>query len=254
MKNGLNFVSLKLCALMGLIYLFQVMFNLDLAYAPYESESWKFFISFFAHGSTQHLLNNLFFIGVFGTLFERFVDEKSLLEVFILSAIFANTTAFIFYTNSAIIGASGGAMGILAALTVIAPKKIGLAMGVPVPMYIAFLIYVAINLIGLGVENNVAYEAHLFGMITGILYGIQVKKSKKVEKNLNKNKKNKKNSSNVSTLPTTPKPKTKNNKQSSNKKKKIKENKKEAKTDDEEQNFENWEERIKEWEKEYMRK
>ncbi|MFB6114864.1 MAG: rhomboid family intramembrane serine protease, partial [Candidatus Nanohalobium sp.] len=118
-----------------------------------------------------HLFNNLFFIALFGSIYELHTSEYNLYKTFLVSALFANLAAFIFFPDSFIIGASGGAMGILAALTVYRPNQIGLALGIPAPMWAVLIIYIFINFAGLTGAGNVAYEAHLLGILSGAYLG-----------------------------------------------------------------------------------
>lgn len=164
--------SLYFTAFLGLVYALQVFTGFDPGFQAYTSPDVNFFLSFLGHSSLEHLFNNLFFIGLFGTLFELLTSRKTFIYTFFVSAVFANFSAFIFYTDSAIIGASGGAMGLLSALAIYKPRKIGLAMGVPVPMWAVLIIYILINTAGLGVETGTAYEAHLFGLVTGVFIGM----------------------------------------------------------------------------------
>jgi len=170
-NENLNFTALKLCGLLTVVYILQLATGFDPGFQAYDSPNINFFLSFLGHSSLEHLFNNLFFIGLFGTLFELLTSRKTFIYTFLISAIFANFSAFIFYTDSAIIGASGGAMGLLSALAIYRPKKIGLAMGVPVPMWVVLIIYILINTAGLGVDTSTAYEAHLFGLVTGSIIG-----------------------------------------------------------------------------------
>lgn len=131
----------------------------------------NFLLSIFGHADGEHLYNNLFFILVFGSVLELRTSSKVFLGTFIGSALLANLSAFIFYTESAIIGASGGAMGVLAALAAYRPRDIGLALWVPLPMWAVLLTYLFINFAGLTGSGNVAYEAHLIGMFVGLGIG-----------------------------------------------------------------------------------
>lgn len=164
--------SLYFTVFLGLVYALQLATGFDPGFQAGTSPDINFFLSFLGHSSTEHLFNNLFFIGLFGTLFELLTSRKMFVYTFLISAVFANFTAFIFYTDSAIIGASGGAMGLLSAIAIYRPNKIGLALGVPVPMWAVLIIYIMINTAGLGVETGTAYEAHLFGLVTGSIIGL----------------------------------------------------------------------------------
>lgn len=167
-----DFSAIHLSVILGAVYLVQVAIGFEPGFNASVSPWWKFFTSFFGHSDAQHLYNNLFFIALFGTLYRLMTSEKIFWGTFFVSAIGANLTAFIFYPGSFIIGASGGAMGLISALAVYKPRKIGLALGVPAPMYVVLIMYLLINFAGLTGSSSIAYEAHLFGLVTGFLIGM----------------------------------------------------------------------------------
>lgn len=163
--------AIKLSAVMAIVFALQYSFNLQLGYRAWESPFWKFFTSIIAHGGLEHLTNNLFFIALFGSIYELHTSEKEFYKAFFISALFANLAAFIFFPESHIIGASGGAMGVLAALTIYRPNQTGLALGIPAPMWAVLLIYIFINFAGLTGGGNTAYEAHILGLLSGVVLG-----------------------------------------------------------------------------------
>lgn len=173
-QETLNYTALYLCAFLFLVYGAQVFFNLELAYRP-GVEYYRFFTSFFAHSSLEHLLNNLFFLGLFGTVFEIHTDSRTFYTTFLISAVLANLTAFVFYPETFILGASAGAMGVLAALAVYRPNQIGLGLGVPMPMWAVLIAYIFIDLVGLGGVNTTANEAHLAGLLVGGIIGLSLR-------------------------------------------------------------------------------
>lgn len=167
--------SLKFSGFLVLVFAFQILFQPDLGFNASSSPWWRFFTSFVAHSGPEHLFNNLFFLGVFGYMYEKLTSGKIFLLTFLVSAVFANFSAFFFFPETAIIGASGGAFGIMAALAVYRPNNLGLALGVPVPMWAAFLLYLLIQLAGLSSTTLTAYEAHLFGMVSGTVIGLHLR-------------------------------------------------------------------------------
>lgn len=175
MKKDVNYYALQLCFLLAVVFGIQYFFGFEPGFNASNSPVWKFFTSVFGHSDLQHLLNNLFFIGVFGTMFELFTDSRTFLLTFVGSALFANLSAFIFFPATTIIGASGGAIGVLAALAVYRPNEIGLALGVPAPMWAVLAVYILINVAGLSASNSVAYEAHLMGMMVGAVVGYRLR-------------------------------------------------------------------------------
>lgn len=173
-----NFTALKLCGIFAGVFALQSFTSFDPAFSASGSPWWKFFTSFFGHGDLQHLINNLFFIGLFGSIYERFTSSRVFIVTFLVSAVFANVSAFIFFAETSIIGASGGGMGLMAALAVFKPRKIGLALGVPAPMWLVLFMYVLINVAGLSSVTSTAYEAHLLGLVAGGLIGMQLRESR----------------------------------------------------------------------------
>lgn len=170
-----NWGAVKLSALLSFVFGLQVFYNVDLAYKAFESPFWKFFTSFLAHGGPEHLFNNLFFIALFGSIYELHTSEIEFYKAFFVSAVFANLAAFVFFPDSFIVGASGGAMGVLAALTVYRPNQTGLALGIPAPMWAVLIIYIFINFAGLTGGGNTAYEAHLLGIVSGAFLGYRMR-------------------------------------------------------------------------------
>ena len=170
----LKYSALTLCGFLFMVYSIQVFYNLELAYRP-GVEYYRFFTSFLAHSSLEHLLNNLFFLGLFGTVFEIHTDSRTFFTTFLISAVLANLTSFIFYPETFILGASAGAMGVLSALAVYRPNQIGLGLGVPMPMWAVLIAYIFIDLVGLGGVNTTANEAHLAGLLVGGIIGFSLR-------------------------------------------------------------------------------
>lgn len=169
-ENQIKYSALILCGFLFLVYSLQVFYNLELAYRP-GVEHYQFITSIFAHSGLEHLLNNLFFLGLFGTIFEIHTDSKTFLTTFFVSGLLANLTAFVFYPETFILGASAGAMGVLAALAIYRPNQTGIGLGVPMPMWAVLISYIFIDLVGLGGTNTTANEAHLAGLLVGALTG-----------------------------------------------------------------------------------
>lgn len=176
--SGISFAALSLCGFLFMVYGLQVFFGLELAYKP-GAEHYRFFTSFFAHSGLEHLLNNVFFIGLFGTVYEMHTSSRVFVTTFLVSAVLANFTAFVFYPETFILGASAGAMGVLSALAVYRPNQIGLGLGVPMPMWAVLIAYVFIDLVSIGGMNSVANEAHLAGLFTGALIGYRLRNPEK---------------------------------------------------------------------------
>ena len=177
-----NFTALKLCAIFVLVFAFQSFTGFSPGFRPGEP-FWKFFTSFFGHSGIEHLTNNLFFIALFGSVYERWTSSSTFIWTFLAAAVAGNLTAFVFFPDSFIIGASAGGMGLMAALAVYKPNQIGLGLGVPLPMWAVLISYIFIDLSGLTAATNVANEAHLLGVLAGAVIGFNLRDKKYGKKN-----------------------------------------------------------------------
>ena len=101
---------------------------------------------------------------------------KKFLLVFFVSGILANIISVFFYPSS--LGASGAISGIIGALIIVRPMLVVWAFGLPMPIFIAGIVWVAGDLIGAigyfagNPIDNTGNIAHLAGMFFGLLFGI----------------------------------------------------------------------------------
>ena len=142
---------------------------------------WRFITAIFLHGSVSHLIYNLFALIMFGLILEKLIGSNKILIVFFISGILANIVSFNFYPSS--LGASGAIMGIIGALAVIRPLMAVWVFGMILPMFIAAIIWILGDLIGLFTPDNVGHIAHLsgilFGFVLGFIFRINQEKIKK---------------------------------------------------------------------------
>ncbi|OGJ15451.1 hypothetical protein A3K73_04235 [Candidatus Pacearchaeota archaeon RBG_13_36_9] len=136
-------------------------------------QPWRFLTSVFLHGSFAHLLYNLFALALFGSILEKLIGGKKFLTVFFLSGLLANLVAVNFYSSS--LGASGAIYGILGCLAVIKPKMAVWVYSLPMPMFLAAILWIAGSIIGIFIPDNTGHIAHLSGIIIGLLFGLFVR-------------------------------------------------------------------------------
>ena len=137
-------------------------------------EPWRFITAIFLHGSLPHILYNGFALILFGSILESLLGSKRFLAVFFITGIGANIVSLPFY--DAALGASGAIFGILGALIILRPKMMVFVYGIPMPMFIAGIIWVAGDVLGLFIPSNVANLAHLAGVFFGFIFGALYKK------------------------------------------------------------------------------
>ena len=131
---------------------------------------WTLVTSMFLHGSVEHLLYNMFALGLFGFILETIVGSRRFLVIFFAGGMFASIGAAIFYP--AAIGASGAIFSVLGALTVLRPRMVVWVGGAPMPMFVAAIVWASIDLIGMFSPGQTANAAHLFGLGFGLAYAV----------------------------------------------------------------------------------
>ncbi len=136
---------------------------------------WQFLTAIFLHGSVAHLLYNIFALILFGIMLETIIWSKKFLGLFLISGILANIASFHFYSAS--LGASGAIMAILGCLAVLRPLMTVWAFNLPMPMFIAALLWVGgsvLGIFGFG-DQSTGHLAHLSGIVLGVCYGFYLR-------------------------------------------------------------------------------
>ena len=186
-----KFYSLWLCAIMIFVFLFQLFVNgfTELLILDDSSfvQPWRFLTAIFLHGGAGHLLYNIFALALFGSILEKLITGKKLLLVFFLTGLIANLIAVNFYSSS--LGASGAIFGVIGALIVIRPGLPIFAFGIPMPIFLAGIIWAAGDLLGAAAYfvgnpiNNTGNIAHLSGMVIGLFLGFLFREKERFREN-----------------------------------------------------------------------
>jgi len=138
------------------------------------SQPYRFVTSIFLHGSFSHLIFNLFALIMFGLILESLIGSKKFLILFFAAGIFSSLITVNFYPSS--LGASGAIYGIIGALTIIRPLMTVWAFSLPMPMFIAAIIWISLSFIGVfSPMDNTGHIAHLAGIFSGIIFGLYFK-------------------------------------------------------------------------------
>ncbi len=200
MEKKFKFYAVKLSILMIGIFLLQVLFprftDLFILNALSWSEPWRFATSIFLHGGVVHLLYNLLALIVFGSIVERLIGRARFLIIFIITGVLANLVSVNFYSSS--LGASGAIFGVIGALIILRPSMMVWAFGLPMPVFIAGLLWAAGDILGAygflmgNPISNTGNIAHLSGMIFGFIFGalfrrIVERQKKKINVSLDEN-------------------------------------------------------------------
>lgn len=161
---------------------------------------WTIITSIFFHEKFWHILFNMIMLSVVGGIFRQYLKEKHLLITYIIGGIVGNLAYILSYnffpvfdiavSQSIAMGASGGIMAILAAITVYRPShKLNLLFIGPVKLIWITIFFFIIDFISIPNGNAGGHIAHIGGALYGALsvlfyvkFGFKFPNFKKSEK------------------------------------------------------------------------
>lgn len=151
-------ISPKLISLLGLVP------------AIFLSRPWTIVTNLFIHGGLWHLLANMLTLYFFGRYLSRLIGNNKLLIVYFAGGILGNILYILLGEPlSVAVGASGSIFALAGALTMMRPKLSVLVFPIPVPLPL----WVAVigGFLILSFLPFVAWQAHLGGLIIGLIAG-----------------------------------------------------------------------------------
>ncbi|MEK6983085.1 MAG: rhomboid family intramembrane serine protease [Nanoarchaeota archaeon] len=183
MKFEIKSAVMPLIALTAIVFMLQIILGNSftssymLISRDVFSRPWILLTSIFLHGSINHLLFNMYGLWIFGSYVESRIGAKRFLLIYLVSGTVAAFLSSFFYERA--LGASGAVMGIIGTLIILMPD-LGLLLFfvIPMPLWLAGVLYALLDLIGVFFPSGVGNIAHLAGMGLGLLYGLHLKKQK----------------------------------------------------------------------------
>lgn len=156
------------------------VFILQLAYLPLTdsfklvssdalARPWILVTAIFLHAGFAHLLFNGLGLAMFGSILEEVVGSTRFLAIFIAAGIFSSIVSAFFYPS--VLGASGAIFGVIGALTVLRPTITVWVYYIPMPLYVAAIVWAAADFFGFIMPTGVANAGHLSGLAAGIAAG-----------------------------------------------------------------------------------
>ena len=134
-----------------------------------NSNYWTILTAMFVHANFMHIFANMLTLYFFGIFCLQLLDDKWFWIVYFIGGIFGNILFLLIGpTNSAVVGASGAIFAVGGLITMMRPtQKVYLYFLIPMPLWvgigIGFLLTVFIP--------GVAWQAHLGGLIVGLIAG-----------------------------------------------------------------------------------
>ena len=140
---------------------------------------WTIVTSLFLHGSIGHILANMITLYFFGRYLCALVGEKKFLTVYFIGGILGN----IFYILlapplSIAVGASGAIFALGGTLAVMRPRLRVFVFPIPAPLPLWAAVIGGFLIISL--FPNVAWQAHLGGLVFGLVMGYFFRKRERI--------------------------------------------------------------------------
>jgi membrane associated rhomboid family serine protease len=139
-------------------------------------EPWRMLTTVFAHASILHIALNMYTLWVFGMLLEPLLGRARFLALFLISG-FAGSVGVLLIASPVqpVVGASGAIFGMLGAFLIIQRRLGGNST--------QLLVLVGINLvIGFIPSFGIAWQAHVGGLIGGLLVGLIYVETRKISR------------------------------------------------------------------------
>lgn len=148
----------------------KLIFLLGLLPAVFWDRPWTIITSFFVHGGLWHVTANMLTLFFFGRYLSALIGERKFLAVYFIGGILGS----IFYLLlapplSIAVGASGAVFAVGGALAVLRPKIKVLVFPIPAPIPLWAAVIGGFLIISL--FPRIAWQAHLGGLVTGLISG-----------------------------------------------------------------------------------
>jgi membrane associated rhomboid family serine protease len=140
---------------------------------------WTLLTSMFVHANIWHILSNMLGLYFFGEFLYGIIGEKKFLYLYFAGGIIGGLFFALFaYTimpellYDRVVGASGAVYAVGGALAVMRPntRVMIFPFPVPIPLWLAILLGLLV------ITSGIAWQAHLGGVLTGLVMGFTYRK------------------------------------------------------------------------------
>ncbi len=158
------------------LFSFRTLLFMALVPALVPSHPWTIFTAMFLHAGWSHIISNMLALYFFGLFLVSLVGGNTFLVIYFGAGIAGNLLVWVLSPSSFIpvVGASGAIFGLGGALTVLRPKERVYMMPLPVPM--PLWVSVLGGFVILLAFANVSWQAHLGGLLFGLVAGYFLRK------------------------------------------------------------------------------
>lgn len=146
---------------------------------------WGFFTSMFLHEDFWHVVNNLIFLYLFGTIAGDLIGNRRVFPIYLMGGLVGNilflaSDFWMHYPVPFALGASGAVMALAGAVLILAPDyRVMLLLLGQVKLKYIVLVMVLLDMVGIAHSSNTGgHIAHLGGFAMGVLFVYQLRDGK----------------------------------------------------------------------------
>ena len=148
----------------------ELVYLLGLQPAGFLSRPWTIVTSMFMHGGFWHIFANMLTLYFFGSYLSRLVGWGKFLMVYLAGGILGNVLFVLLAPPlSVAVGASGAVFALAGALVMMRPKLPVMIFPIPIP--IPLWVAVIGGFLILSFLPSIAWQAHLGGLVLGLIAG-----------------------------------------------------------------------------------
>lgn len=173
-SDGLNVILLLV--IINFVIFFATLIRSELIYllgfqpAAFFSRPWTVVTAMFVHAGFWHIFANMLTFYFFGSYFSRLVGRDKFLFVYFAGGIVGNLLFWALASPFAVaVGASGAVFALAGGLVMMRPKLPVIIFPIPIPM--PLFVAVLGGFVILSFLPLVAWQAHLGGLIVGLIAG-----------------------------------------------------------------------------------
>lgn len=140
------------------------------------SEPWRMLTALFVHsqGSLFHIAFNMFSLFILGPILESALGRGRFLALYLISGFGGSVAVLLLAPTTAVVGASGAIFGLLGAIFII-QRKLG---GNTTQLLVVIVLNLAIGFLP---GTNIAWQAHLGGLVAGAAIAFVYLRTRRVD-------------------------------------------------------------------------
>lgn len=133
----------------------------------------RFFLHVLGHLNYAHFIGNMMMILVIGPSLEERYGGRSLLCAILLTALVSGLVQWLFFPNSALLGASG-----IVFMMIVMSSLAGMKEGcIPITLILVLVLYIGGEIVdGVVLSDNVSQLTHIVGGLCGAFLGLSMRR------------------------------------------------------------------------------